>query len=92
MWKILLALLCGFFVGKIGQNSSFLRRVGRVFTTGGLLFLLFAMGVRLGMDESIRQEFPRFGSLALGCAFASGVGAAVLANVFERLLGRRTKR
>lgn len=91
MWRILLALLCGFFVGRIGQKSLFLRKVGRVFTTGGLFFLLFAMGMRLGMDESLRREFPRLGSLALGCAFVSGVGASMLAGVFERLFKGRTK-
>lgn len=89
-FAILLVLALGFLLGRtLGQRGE---RTGKVLTTLGLFVLLFAMGMRLGGDRSIRTQFVSFGVAAFWFALASGAGAVAFAVLFERIAGRRRSR
>jgi|GEM_PF-1370779 len=60
MWLLLAVLALGFLVGRL-VRSGLARRTGKTLSTVGLLFLLFAMGVRLGQEEFLRMKLASFG-------------------------------
>jgi uncharacterized membrane protein YbjE (DUF340 family) len=90
MWLLLVVLALGFLVGKL-VRSDLAKGVGKVLSTVGLLFLLFAMGVRLGQEEFLRMKLTFFGLSALFLAFAAGAGAVVVAGLVERMVSRRKR-
>ncbi|MEN3184153.1 MAG: LysO family transporter [Atribacterota bacterium] len=89
-WAILLVLVAGFLVGRmLGQRGE---KMGKILTVVGLFVLLFAMGMRLGGDRSIRTQLVSFGVAAFWFALASGIGAVAFAVLFERIArGRRSR-
>ncbi|WP_438318750.1 LysO family transporter [Candidatus Caldatribacterium sp. SIUC1] len=88
MWLLLVVLALGFFVGKLVQ-SDLAKGVGKTLSAVGLLFLLFAMGVRLGQEGFLRMKLASFGLLALSLAFATGAGSVVVAGLAERMMRRK---
>uniref|UniRef100_A0A7V4TFW3 DUF340 domain-containing protein n=2 Tax=Candidatus Caldatribacterium saccharofermentans TaxID=1454753 RepID=A0A7V4TFW3_9BACT len=90
MWLLLAVLALGFLVGRL-VRSGLARRTGKTLSTVGLLFLLFAMGVRLGQEEFLRMKLASFGLSALSLAFAAGAGAVVVAGLAERMVRKRKR-
>uniref|UniRef100_A0A7V3YNC7 DUF340 domain-containing protein n=1 Tax=Candidatus Caldatribacterium californiense TaxID=1454726 RepID=A0A7V3YNC7_9BACT len=88
MWLLLVVLALGFFVGRL-VRSGLAKGVGKTLSTVGLVFLLFAMGVRLGQEGFLRMKLTSFGLSALSLAFAAGAGAVVFAGLAERVMRRR---
>ncbi|MBC7217123.1 MAG: LysO family transporter [Candidatus Caldatribacterium sp.] len=90
MFYLFLLLGLGFLVGRLFRPRA--GKVGKVLTDAGLFVLIFAMGARLGADQTARAKLSSIGLSAFFLAFLSGMGAVVFAALFERLLERRKSR
>lgn len=78
-------MCCGVFVGRSGKlGKRVLQRLDSIQTVC-LLFLLFAMGMSMGMDEKVMSSFSTLGFRSFVFS-ASAISCSVLAVfVFNRL-------
>lgn len=86
MWIIFLCLFAGFLMGWL----RLLPQRILVFTgqgmTVGVVFLLFTMGLRLGVDHSILSQLGRFGLQALLYSSLSVLMSLVGVYVLESIV------
>lgn len=86
----LLIIFLFLFAGMAGARFKLIPETGyldRIMSTA-LALLLFSMGLRIGMLESITQQLMRIGLLSLSFAVATVLGTLVLLVVLMALTGK----
>src|SRR6056297_1071410 len=86
----LLIIFLFLFAGMAGARFKLIPETGyldRIMSTA-LALLLFSMGLRIGMLESITQQLMRIGLLSLSFAVATVLGTLVLLLALMALTGK----
>src|SRR6056297_1923586 len=86
----LLIIFLFLFAGMAGARFKLIPETGyldRIMSTA-LALLLFSMGLRIGMLESITQQLMRIGLLSLSFAVATVIGTLVLLLALMTLTGK----
>lgn len=89
MWIIFLCLIAGFLIGWVRLLPQRILNVTGQGMTVGVAFLLFTMGLRLGVDHTILSQLGLFGLQALlysGLSvLMSLIGVYILENIVLRM-------
>jgi len=61
MWKILIFLIVGMFIGSTVKITDKMKSVNDKFQHLGVILLLFTMGAAIGLDRSLLSNFQSLG-------------------------------
>lgn len=90
MWIIFLCLIAGFVIGWVRLLPQRILNVTGQGMTVGVAFLLFTMGLKLGVDHTILSQLGLFGLQALLYSSLSVLMSLVGVYVLESIVLRKT--
>ena len=89
MLSIFLAIFSGVLVGYIIRKRTFIKHVGSIISLI-IVFLLFFLGVAVGVNKQIIENFANIGLDAFAIAVATTVGSVLCAwFVYNRFFKRK---
>ena len=92
MITIFISLLLGFFIGYKKCLSEKMILLNSKLQTVFLLFLIFVMGMSIGMDKSILTQLPILGGTALIFAVATCIGSVIIVYMISRIFFKEEKK
>lgn len=92
MWMILVTLIVGFIIGRMGWIPERLQGYTHWITMGGLIFLLISMGAGLSSNPEVLQKVNQLGLQALALAAAGIVGSVLCVWLLQQTLFPSKKR
>lgn len=91
MWMILVTLIVGFIIGRIGLIPERFRKYTHWITMGGLIFLLISMGAALSSNPDVLARVSELGLQALILAVAGIAGSVLCVWILQQTLFQRKK-
>ncbi len=86
MWKIILFLVAGIAIGnRLNLNDSGKAVNGRLQQIG-LLLLLLAMGISIGLNESVLADISSIGWQSIAFAFSTTFGSILAVWLVSRFI------
>ncbi len=92
MIYLLIALLCGFLLGIFRNTPPKIVEARHTLLRGGIIFLVFTMGVSIGTNSQIAHNLKSIGGKALLFALSSALGALCCAYLTEKYLRERREK
>ncbi len=86
MMTLLIALLLGLFIGTLRSTPQKVTDMRHTLLKGGIVFLIFTMGVSIGTNPEIIHNLKSVGSRAFFLALSSTLGALLFAFFTEKYL------
>ena len=83
--KIFLALLIGFAVSYFFSLPQITYNLVEKAATIGLIFLLFIMGIQVGMNDEVMSNLPTIGWKAVVLALGTVVGSTIFVFILEKI-------
>lgn len=91
MLLIVIALLFGFLLGTIKCVPPKIVSLRNAFINGGVLLLVFGMGISIGVNPQITRNLKVIGFRALILALLSSLGGMLGAFLMERYFQKAMK-
>ncbi|MGQ9472974.1 MAG: LysO family transporter [Candidatus Caldatribacteriaceae bacterium] len=92
MLLLFIALLLGFFVGTVKSIPQQVTALRHTLISGGILLLLFSMGVSIGTNPQITKNLKTIGLQAFLFSLFTTFGGAFCAFCAERILQKSIRR
>lgn len=89
---LFIALLLGLVVGTIKSIPQRVISLRHILITGGILLLLFSMGVSIGTNPQITKNLKAIGLRALLFSVLTAFGSAFCAFCAEKILQKSIQR
>ncbi|GAB6100361.1 hypothetical protein JCM16358_22400 [Halanaerocella petrolearia] len=83
MWIIIFSLILGLLIGNLQLLPEYVLDLADYLVLGGLLLLLFTMGLQIGADPQIVNSLNQIGLNAFILALGSVLGSIIIMLVFE---------
>jgi uncharacterized membrane protein YbjE (DUF340 family) len=84
-YSLIISVLLGLLVGYYAKLPQGVVKKTALLQTICLLFMLFFMGINIGVDKDITKNLPSIGLRALVLALASIIGSILLVMSFSKL-------
>ncbi|HHV71770.1 MAG TPA: lysine exporter LysO family protein [Clostridia bacterium] len=85
MIQVILSLAAGFIISYVCNFSDrFYKYLGKI-TTFGLIFLLFIMGIQIGVNEKVMANLPTLGLKSFILAGGAILGSLSLVILLEKV-------
>lgn len=91
MLFIVIALLLGFILGTIRWIPRKIINIRGILINGGILLLVFGMGLSIGTNSQVLENLRTIGVRALILSFLSALGGMLGAFLMEKLLRKSMK-
>ncbi|XWX62863.1 lysine exporter LysO family protein [Desulfitobacterium sp. AusDCA] len=90
MWMIFFCLFAGFLIGWVNLLPQRVLAFTGQGMTAGVVFLLFTMGLRLGVDQTILSQLGQYGLHALLYSSLSVLMSLVGVYMLEKIINKRS--
>lgn len=86
MWKILIFLLVGMFIGSTFKMTDKMKLINGKLQHLGVVLLLFTMGASIGLDRNLLRNLQILGLKAAVFAILTSIFSIIIVYVSIRLL------
>lgn len=92
MFKILIFLVFGFFIGVRIKISERLKKYNARFQHIGVLVLIFIMGVGIGINKDLLMHLKSIGIKSLTFAIMTSLGSIAVVYTVTKLIGMEVEK
>lgn len=91
MWLYMLFLFAGVVIGLYNKIPDKIIKKSQSFQLWGLILILFAMGISIGINRDIIRSFMVIGVQSVLLAAAAIAGSLVVVRMFRPIIQRKIK-
>ncbi|WP_028855931.1 LysO family transporter [Psychrilyobacter atlanticus] len=89
MQNILISLILGILIGSIVKFSDKMKKFNGAFQHLGVIILLFAIGITIGINRSLLSNLNKIGGISLVFALLTSLFSIILVFFMSRIIIKR---
>lgn len=91
MQNILISLILGILIGSTIKFSDKMKKFNASFQHLGVIILLFAIGITIGLNRSLLGNLNEIGGISLVFAILTSLFSIILVFFMSRMISKRRK-